>query len=111
MTSITQQLYHFLSACAGNWRNAVFIAEAGKEVSSDYLLSANRDGQPVVMSVERFRQLTGENVDPTECCEQLSAEGFKTLYAQYLLWHVPSVKDDPFRFLSQGGSSLNHPGA
>ena len=107
MAKSHQQLYNFLSACAGNWRNCVYIS-AG---SSDYLLSADRDGRPIVMPVEQFRKLSSENVDPAECCGQLSAEGFKTLYAQYLLWHVPSVKDDPFRFLSQGSSSLNHPGA
>ena len=107
MNITSKQLYIFLSACAGNWRNCVYISAGG----SDYLLSADRDGRPIVMPVEQFRQLSGENVDPVECCERLSAEGFKTLYAQYLLWHMPSAEDDPLRLLSQGGSSLNRPGA
>lgn len=107
MNITSKQLYIFLSTCAGNWRNCVYIS-AG---DSDYLLSTDRDGQPIVISVEQFQQLSGENVDPAECCGQLSAEGFKILYAQYLLWHMPSAEDDPLRFLSQGGSSLNHSGA
>ena len=105
MYEASHQLYNILSACAGNWRNCVYIS-AG---SSDYLLSTDRDGRPIVMPVEQFRQLSGENVDPAECCGQLSAEGVKTLYAQYLLWHIPSVEDDPLHYLSQGGSSLEHP--
>ncbi len=96
-------LYNILSACAGNWRNCVYISASG----SGYLLSTGRDGHPIVMAVEQFRQLTGEHIDPSECYGQLSAAGFKTLYAQYLLWHMPSAGADPLRFLSQSGSSLN----
>ena len=55
-------LYNILSACAGNWRNCVYISASG----SGYLLSTDRDGQPIVMAVEQFRQLTGEQLDPTE---------------------------------------------
>ncbi|MDE6261159.1 MAG: hypothetical protein K2M42_09925 [Oscillospiraceae bacterium] len=95
MAKSHQQLYNILSACAGNWRNCVYISAD----SSDYLLSTDRDGRPIVMPVEQFRQLSGENVDPAECCEQLSAEGFKTLYAQYLLWHMPSAEEDPLGYL------------
>ena len=104
MSEGNHQFYKLLSACAGNWRNCVHIPADG----SGYLLSANRDGQPIVMAVEQFQQLTGEQVDPAECCGRLSAEGFKALYAQYLLWHMPSAGDDPLRFLCQGGSSLEH---
>ena len=104
MNITSKQLYIFLSACAGNWRNCVYIS-AG---SLGYLLSADRDGRPIVMTVEQFQRLTDEQVDPAECCEQLSAEGFKTLYAQYLLWNIPSAGDDPLRFLSQYLSSNSH---
>lgn len=94
-----QKLYLFLAACQGNWRSSVHISADGP----DYLLSADRDGRPVVMAVEQFQQLTGEPIDPTECCGQLTAEGFKSLYAQYMLWRMPSTEDDPLQFLSQGG--------
>lgn len=90
-------LYNILSACAGNWRNCIYISASG----SGYLLSTDRDSRPIVMSVEQFRQLTGENVDPAECCGQLTAEGFSTLFAQYLLWHLPSSSGNPLAQLCQ----------
>ena len=96
-------LYLFLSACQGNWRNSVHVSADGP----GYLLSADRAGQPVVMSVEQFQQLTGESIDPAECCGQLTEDAFKTLYAQYLLWRMPSAEDDPLPLLSRG--SLDEP--
>lgn len=96
MNITSKQFYIFLSACAGNWRNCVYISAGG----SGYLLSTGRDGQPIVMSVEQFRQLTGEHIDPSECCGQLTEEGFSTLFAQYLLWHMPSAREDPLHRLS-----------
>ena len=67
MNAECQRLYLFLAACQGNWRNSVCLSTDGP----GYLLSADRDGRPVVMSVEQFRQLTGEAIDPAECCGQL----------------------------------------
>ena len=101
MSTASKQLYIFLSGCAGNWRNTIFIAGAGQKNSSSYLVTADRDGHPIVMTVEQFRQLTGEQIDPAECCGQLTCEGFKALYSQYLLWHMPSAVDDPLWYLSQ----------
>lgn len=97
MPSECQHLYLFLAACRGNWRNSVYISTDGP----GYLLSANRDGQPIVMPVEQFQQLTGEIIDPGECCGRLTADAFKALYAQYLLWHLPSADTDPFLALTQ----------
>ena len=97
--SVTQLFYYFLSACQGNWRSSVHISADG----SGYLLSADRDGRPIVMAVEQLQQLTGEPIDPTGCCGQLTAGGFKSLYAQYLLWRMPSAEDDPLCCLSQSG--------
>ncbi len=96
-----KQLYSFLSVCQGNWRNSVYVSAHG----SGYMLSADRDGQPIVMAVEQFQQLTGEIIDPAECCGQLTADAFKTLYAQYLLWHMPSSDTDPLATFSQGTST------
>lgn len=97
MPSECQHLYLFLAACRGNWRNSVYISTDGP----GYLLSANRDGQPIVMPVEQFQQLTGEIIDPGECCGRLTADAFKALYAQYLLWHLPLADTDPFLAFTQ----------
>lgn len=100
MDTAAQKLYILLSACAGNWHNAVFIAGSEKD-GPGYLLSADRDGRPIVMSVEQFRQLTGEAIDPAECCGRLTEDAFKALYAQYLLWRMPKADSNPFDILSQ----------
>jgi len=98
MSETSQQLYKFLSACAGNWRNAIYISDDG----IGYLLSADRDGRPIVMSREQFRQLTGEAIDPAECCGRLTEDAFKALYAQYLLWIMPLSEADPLAILCRG---------
>ncbi len=58
MLTDSQHLYIFLSSCSGSWRNTVFIAVQDRP---GYLLSTGRDGQPIVMAVEKFHELTGES--------------------------------------------------
>lgn len=101
MNTTSKQLYSFLSGCAGNWRNAVFIAGIGQDDSSGYLLSTDRDGRPVVMAADHFRELTGEQIDPAECCGRLTVDGFKALFGQYLLWYLPSDSGNPLEQLCQ----------
>ncbi len=98
MLTDSQHLYIFLSSCSGSWRNTVFIAVQDRP---GYLLSTGRDGQPIVMAVEKFQQLTGEQIDPTECCGQLTEASFSALYAQYLLWRLPGAEEDPLHYLSK----------
>ena len=87
MTSSTKQLYLFLSACRGNWRNSIYITCGGPD-NPGYLLSADRDGRPIILSIEQFQQLTEEQIDPTECCGRLTMEAIRSMYAQYLLWRT-----------------------
>ena len=88
MNPSTKQLYLFLSACRGNWRSSVYII-CQEPDNPGYLLSADRDGKPMLMPITQFQQLTGEQIDSTECCGQLTEEAFRSLYAQYLLWQEP----------------------
>ena len=101
MTSSTKQLYLFLTACSGNWRNRIYIKCQGEKDDPGYLLAADRDGQPVILAVQQFHQLTGVWIDPAECCGQLTEAGFEALYAQYLLWRCSSLEEHPLRQLSQ----------
>ena len=48
MNPSTKQLYLFLAACGGNWRNTIHIACREERDSPGYLLAADRDGQPVL---------------------------------------------------------------
>lgn len=101
MTTDTKQLYLFLTACSGNWRSSIYISCQGKD-DPGYLLSADRDGKPIIISVAQFQHLTGEQIDPAECCGQLTEEAFRSLYALYLLWQCPAAQTDSLRLLSQG---------
>ena len=105
MATATKYLYTFLSACSGNWRNTVHISCQGEADNSGYLLAADRDGQPVILPVQRFYELTGVQIDPAECCGQLTEAGFEALYAQYLLWRLPGTEKYPLRRLCEENSS------
>ena len=91
LNSSANKLYLFLSACGGNWRRSVYISADGP----GYLLTADRDARPVIMPVEQFHALTGERIEPAECCGQLTEDGFRALYAQYYIWQMPSAEDNP----------------
>lgn len=106
MPTTNQQLYVFLSACSGNWRNTLHIINP-QQGRTGHLLAFDRDGLPVLMVVNQLQQLSGEQIDPAECCGQLTREGFQSLYAQYLLWHTVSDAEDPLSLLSQ--DALGHP--
>ena len=101
MATATKYLYTFLSACSGNWRNTVHISCQGETDNPGYLLAADWSGQPVILPVQGFCELTGEQIDPAECCGQLTEAGFEALYAQYLLWHCPSAEEHPLRQLCE----------
>ena len=57
-SSTTKQLYLFLAACSGSWRNTVYISCQGETDNLGYLLAADRDGQPVILPVQRLYELT-----------------------------------------------------
>ena len=99
INSSAKQLYLFLTACSGNWRNSIYIKCQSEKDDPGYLLAADRDGQPVILGVQQFYQLTGVWTDPAECCGQLTEAGFEALYAQYLLWQCPLAEGYPLRQL------------
>ncbi len=97
MQATVQTLYQFLSACRGNWRNTLFIAYRHRAGSPGVLMAMGRDAKPVFMDLEQFCQLTGEQIDPTECRGQLTQAAFEDIFAQYLLWRLPSGEVDTLR--------------
>ena len=61
----TQQLTTFLSSCRGNWRNTIYIRDAASD--GGYLMTADRDGVPLLVELRTLSRLMGEAIDPTEC--------------------------------------------
>lgn len=94
----TRRLCAFLSACGGNWRNTIFIRCPGVP---GYLMAMDRDGQPVILAVERFCEAAGVQVDPGECRGHLDQAAFQDIYAQYLLWRLPAAGGNPLADLTQ----------
>ena len=96
MRSITQQLYRFLSSCGGNWRNTLYIRA---DDQNGCLMAADREGRPVLMGLGELCELSGERIDPSECRGQLEEGAFQDIFAQYLLWQLPSADEHPARAL------------
>ena len=95
MNTITQQISNFLFSCGGNWRNTLFIRDSAP--GGGYLMTADRDGMPLLMEVSAFNQLTGGSLDTAECCGELALSAFETVYAKYLLWRCPSAQEHSLR--------------
>ena len=93
----TQQLTTFLSSCRGNWRNTIYIRDAASD--GGYLMTADRDGVPLLVEMRTLSRLMGEAIDPTECRGQLPQDVFEDVYAQYLLWHMSSPQEHSLRAL------------
>lgn len=101
MSRQTKKLYLFLNACGGNWRNAIYIPCREKRNNPGYLLAADWNGQPVIMTIDQFCQLTDTLIDPNECCGLLTESAFESLFSQYLLWRTASDIKEPVLFLSR----------
>ena len=97
------QFYSFLQAVRGNWRNALFIRCSGslcpmiRQASCEgFLMAADAGCQPIFLSVQTVRKLSGEAVDPEECSAILECRSFRTAYTKFLEWHTSSDHVCPF---------------
>ena len=97
------QFYSFLQAVRGNWRNALFIRCSGslcpmiRQASCEgFLMAADASCQPIFLSVQTVRKLSGEAVDPEECSAILECRSFRTAYTKFLEWHTSSDHVCPF---------------
>ena len=97
------QFYSFLQAVRGNWRNALFIRCSGslcpmiRQASCEgFLMAADAGCQPIFLSVQTVRKLSGEAVDPEECSAILECRSFRTAYTKFLEWHSSSDHVCPF---------------
>lgn len=91
-------LTKFLMATEGNWRNAIFIS--CREVAcpyghkcSGYLFASDADGKPVLLPVEVFQRLTGEQLDPSEAHGMIERKAFEQAFQKLMLWSTSSDCD------------------
>lgn len=95
--NIPCKFYSFLRAVSGNWRNAIFIpcncnscSHGQEKPCSGFLLAVDECGQVILLSVESVHQLTGEEVDLTECSAVLPRLSFESAFSKYIEWHAPN---------------------
>ncbi len=99
------RLYDFLSGCGGNWRNAIFLSCAScaypcQSGGCGYLLTTESMGKPMLVSVNDFEKLTGQQVDTEECIGHLSRSAFEAMYFKHLLWSLDSAAACPLSQLA-----------
>lgn len=87
------ELYPFLQATAGNWRNAAYIVCKScpygcSPLCGGFLLTAGADGSPIILPADLLHQQTGEYPDQAECSAILSRSAFESIYAQWLKWQI-----------------------
>ena len=92
------QLYEFLRAAGGNWRNSVFIecraCPYGRpEPCSGFLLAPCADGRPAILPADAIREASGTEADKAECLAVMSREAFEALYSLWLTWEMESAKE------------------
>ena len=91
------QIYSFLRAVRGNWRNAIFVSCGcdtcvyGREKPCPgFLLTVDECGQVMLLPAETIHELTGEEVEPAECSAVLSHRSFDAAFSKYIEWHTPN---------------------
>ena len=99
------RFYEFMTECGGNWRNAIFIScpACGGYCSTQNrgcLLTTDRDGRPMVLSVACSEEFRGENIDTFECAGHISKDAFEALYARYLDWELADPDQCPLCAIS-----------
>jgi len=87
------ELYPFLQATSGNWRNAAYIQckscpYGRSHLCAGFLLTVGADATPIIFPAELFHQQTGEYPDPTECTAILSRSAFENIYGLWLKWQI-----------------------
>ena len=104
-------IYPFLKATKGNWRNAIFVScdciacpYGHMPFCEGYFMTASSDGAPFILSVERYRAITKEPIEPAECCGTISRQAFEATYSLYLQWHLSSLQDCPLRALNESAT-------
>lgn len=109
MNLMSRNLYELLFDCNGNWRNAIYIPCGSclhpcRVDRSGCLMTINEGGLPRLVSIRKFENETGEQIDPTDCIGTLSRAAFSSLFSRYLIWEMSSSEQCPMEYLT--GSTL-----
>ncbi len=104
--------YQFLKAARGNWRNAIYLYCSRCACPQDcggFLMAADADGAPVLISAKAFEAMSGETVTPEECSSILHRQAFESAYALVILWRTVSSSDCPLAAFTTAGTPKCRP--
>lgn len=87
VTNDVRVLYRFLRLTAGNYRNAIYV-----DCGCGFLMVADQDAKPVLFSVRKFCELTGEYPQKDEMCGVMSRQAFENMYRGWLLWNTDGTE-------------------
>ena len=109
---MSRNFYLFLKATRGNWHNAIYIKcssllcpHGNLMPCGGFLMAIDADGSPIFMPVETLRKLSGESIDPEECCIILNKHTFEAAYAQYVEWHTAAPESCSLKLLSRAAEA------
>lgn len=80
-----KRLYLFLKFVGGNYRNSIYIE---CHCNQGYLFTTDRDGKPLLISVNDFYHLTGEYPQKDEMYGSLDCRFFETLFRTWFTWNT-----------------------
>ncbi len=105
------QFYSFLQAVRGNWRNALFIRCSGslcpmiRQASCEgFLMAADASCQPIFLSVQTVRKLSGEAVAPKNALQFWSAARSGLLIPSF--WNGIPLRTMYVRFYSYAQTGI-----
>lgn len=99
MDKFINDLYQFMAACGGNWRNTIYLPCVGCSTHpkcEGYLVAMNSRGAPVFMEIGRLRKLSREEIDPAECLSKMEKAAFEQLAYRFLTWEADDPNICPF---------------
>ncbi len=105
MSFKNNNLYRFLNLSKGTWRNSVYIecifCPYSHGECNGHLLICDADGKPVIIGVNEIQNLTGDNIDKTECVSIISRQAFESLFDRWITWNISYPTECSIRQISK----------
>lgn len=104
MSKTEYTLSDFAVGCSGKWQNAIYIScgQCAHPCSircQGCLMTAAPTGEPLIISIRQYEQMTGHRIDPAQCAGTISRAAFESAFTRYLLWELAYAGQCPLNKL------------
>lgn len=93
-----------MKSVRGNWRNALYIhcdethcTAKNKKCCGAFLMTADADGVPLLISTNAFEAFAGESIEADECCGVMDKHTFEAVFALAIQWRLVSPTACPLQ--------------